>query len=93
MLARAFSRPAKLLLAHDPSKGLDVASTEFVLKKLVEFKNNGAAILWICEDLDQLLSLSDRIGVIYEGEIVGVLKRKEFNKYKIGMAMTGVEKI
>lgn len=93
MLARAFSRPAKLLLAHDPSKGLDVTSTEFVLKKLVESKSKGAAVLWICEDLDQLLSLSDRIGVIYEGEIVGVLKKKEFNKYKIGMAMTGVEKI
>jgi simple sugar transport system ATP-binding protein len=93
MLARAFSHPAKLLIAHDPTKGLDVAFTEFVLKKLVESKNKGTAVLWICEDLDQLLLVSDRIGVIYEGEIVGVLKRKEFDKYKIGMAMTGVKRI
>ena len=93
MLARAFSQPAKLLIAHDPTKGLDVAFTELVLKKLVECKNKGAAVLWICEDLDQLLLVSDRIGVIYGGENVGVLKRKEFNKYKIGMAMTGVKRI
>ncbi len=93
LLARTLSRPAKLLITHDPSKGLDVTSIEFVLKKLIEFKRNGAAVLWICEDLDQLLLMSDRIGVIYEGEIVGVLKRKEFNKYKIGMAMTGAERI
>ncbi|MDH5703144.1 MAG: ABC transporter ATP-binding protein [Aigarchaeota archaeon] len=93
MLARAFSRPAKLLIAYDPTKGLDVALTDFVLKQMDEFKKKGTAILWICEDLDQLISLSDRVGVIYEGEIVGVLKREQFDKYKIGKAMTGVERI
>jgi len=93
MLARAFSQPANLLIAHNPTRGLDIASSDFVLKKLIEYRNKGAAILWISEDLDELLLLSDRIGVIYRGEMVGVLERKNFDKHKIGLAMTGVERI
>jgi len=93
MLARAFSQPASLLIAHNPTRGLDIASTDFVLKKLMEYRNKGAAILWISEDLDELLLLSDRICVIYRGEMVGMLERKNFDKHRIGLAMTGVERI
>ena len=90
MLARAFSRPAKLLVAHNPTRGLDIPSTEFVYSKLLERKKQGMATLLLSEDLDELLLLCDRIATIYRGEIVGILKRSEFDKYEIGRMMSGV---
>jgi ABC-type uncharacterized transport system ATPase subunit len=90
MLARAFSRPAKLLIAHNPTRGLDIRSMEFVYSKLLELKQRGMATLLISEDLDELLLLSDRIATIYRGEIVGILQREAFDKYEIGRMMSGV---
>jgi ABC-type uncharacterized transport system ATPase subunit len=90
MLARAFSRPAKLLVAHNPTRGLDIPSTEFVYSKLLERKKQGMATLLLSEDLDELLLLCDRIAIIYRGEIVGILERSEFDKYEIGRMMSGV---
>jgi simple sugar transport system ATP-binding protein len=91
MLARAFSRPAKLLVAHNPTRGLDIPSTEFVYSKLLERKKRGMATLLLSEDLDVLLLLCDRIATIYRGEIVGILERSEFDKYEIGRMMSGVK--
>lgn len=93
MLARAFSQESKLVIAHNPTRGLDIASVEFVLEKIVEFKRKGAAVLYLSEDLDELLLICDRIAVIYKGEIVGTSTKEKFDKYKIGLAMLGVEKI
>jgi len=89
MIARAFSRPASVLIADNPTRGLDALSTEFVLKKLIECKSKGIAVLLLSENLDELLKLCDRMGAIYRGEIVDTFERKNFNKYKIGLAMTG----
>jgi ABC-type uncharacterized transport system ATPase subunit len=91
MLARAFSRPAKLLIAHNPTRGLDIRSMEFVYSKLLELKQGGMATLLISEDLDELLLLSDRIATIYRGEMVGILERGAFDKYEIGRMMSGVK--
>jgi simple sugar transport system ATP-binding protein len=91
MLARAFSRPAKLLVAHNPTRGLDIRSMEFVYSKLLERKGQGLATLLLSEDLDELLLLCDRIATIYRGQMVGILERSEFDKYKIGRMMSGVE--
>jgi ABC-type uncharacterized transport system ATPase subunit len=91
MLARAFSRPAKLLIAHNPTRGLDIRSMEFVYSKLLELKQHGLATLLISEDLDELLLLSDRIATIYRGEMVGILDREAFDKYEIGRMMSGVK--
>ena len=91
MIARAFARPSQLLVAHNPTRGLDIPSTEFVYSKLLERKQQGAATLLISEDLDELLLLCDRIGVIYKGEIVGVVERSAFDKYEIGKLMAGVK--
>jgi len=91
MLARAFSRPAKLLVAHNPTRGLDIPSMEFVYSKLLERKKQGMATLLLSEDLDELLLLCDRIAAIYRGEIVGILDRSEFDKYEIGRMMSGVK--
>ncbi|MEW6717287.1 MAG: ABC transporter ATP-binding protein [Chloroflexota bacterium] len=91
MLARAFSRPSRLLIAHNPTRGLDIQSTDFVYTKLLERKDEGMAILLISEDLDELLRLCDRIATIYRGEIVGVLERSKFDRYEIGRMMSGVK--
>ncbi|MCX6029484.1 MAG: ABC transporter ATP-binding protein [Chloroflexi bacterium] len=90
LIARAFAQPSTLLIAHNPTRGLDIPSTEFVYGKLLERKTQGGATLLLSEDLDELLLLSDRIGVIYKGEIVGVLERGAFDKYAIGRMMSGV---
>ncbi len=91
MIARAFARNAPLLIAHNPTRGLDLPSTEFVYTKMLERKKTGAATLLISEDLDELLLLCDRIGVIYRGEVVGVVERRAFDKYRIGKLMGGVQ--
>jgi ABC-type uncharacterized transport system ATPase subunit len=91
MLARAFSHPARLLVAHNPTRGLDISSTEFVYSKLLERKEQGMATLLLSDDLDELIRLCDRIATIYRGQIVGVLERSEFNKYELGRMMSGVE--
>jgi simple sugar transport system ATP-binding protein len=91
MLARAFSHPAKFLLADNPTRGLDIRSMEFVYSKLLEQKEQGLATLLLSEDLDELLLLCNRIAVIYQGQIMGILDRSEFDKYQIGRMMSGVK--
>lgn len=92
MIARAFSqRGTKLLVLHNPNRGLDIRSMDFVYKKILELKNRGVATLLLSEDLDELLLICDRIGVMYRGEIVGTLNREQFEKYEIGRMMSGVK--
>jgi ABC-type uncharacterized transport system ATPase subunit len=91
MIARAFSQPSRLMVAHNPTRGLDIPSMDFVYKKMLERKQNEAAILLISEDLDELILMSDRIAVIYRGEILGVLERGQYDKYAIGRLMMGVK--
>lgn len=90
MLARAFSHSTRLLVAHNPTRGLDIRSMEFVYSKLLECKKQGMATLLLSEDLDELLLLCDKIATLYRGEIVGILERSEFDKYEIGRMMSGV---
>ena len=71
MLAREIERDPKVLIAAQPTRGLDVGAIEFVHRRLVEERDEGRAILLISLELDEILSLSDRILVIYEGELVG----------------------
>lgn len=90
LLARAFSHPCRLLIAHNPTRGLDVPSTEFVYGRILERRRQGAAILLLSEDLDELLLLCDRIAVLYRGRMVGTLRRGEFDRYQIGRLTSGV---
>ncbi|MEM3032393.1 MAG: heme ABC transporter ATP-binding protein, partial [Nitrososphaerota archaeon] len=94
VLARELSlhENIKCLVAAYPTKGLDVASTEFVHGKLVECRERGAGVLLVSEDLDELATLSDRIIVMYKGEVVGELARGEFDVETIGLMMTGVKR-
>ena len=89
IIGRAFVSPICLLITHNPTVGLDISSVEFIFQKLVEIRNQGEAVLWVNEDLDELMMLSDRIAVIHRGELRGIFQRNQFNKYQIGLAMIG----
>jgi len=91
VVARALERPSKLVIAFHPTRGLDIAMTEFVHEKLIELRNSGKAILLISEDLNEILRLSDRIAVMYKGRIVGVFRQRDADRYKIGLLMTGAQ--
>ena len=90
ILARVLERNPKVIVVAQPTRGLDVGATEYVHGKLVEQRQRGAAILLISEDLDEILELSDRIAVIYEGEIRGILPRAEADVERLGLLMSGV---
>jgi len=89
ILARELSSVPKLVIAAHPTYGLDVGATEYIRKKLVEERDKGAAVLLVSEDLEEVLSLSDTIAVIYQGEIMGIGKPNEFSMEEIGLMMAG----
>lgn len=91
ILARTLSRKPRLLIANLPTHGLDVGATEFVRNKLVELRKGKTAVLLISEDLDEVLSVSDTIAPIYEGEFVKIIPGKRAKKGKIGAMMAGGE--
>jgi simple sugar transport system ATP-binding protein len=93
ILAREITRNPKLMVAAQPTGGLDVGAAEFVRNKLIECKTKGAGVLLISEDLDEILSMSDRIAVIYGGEIVGVVPRSEANVESWGLMMAGASRL
>jgi len=91
LIARAFSMPSKLMVAHNPTRGLDIPSMDFVYQKMLQRREEGYATLLISEDLDELIRICDRIAVIYRGEILGILPRASFDKYAIGRLMSGIK--
>jgi simple sugar transport system ATP-binding protein len=80
-----------LIIAENPTIGLDVGTTQFVRQNLVDMKNKGAGVLLISSDLTEILSLSDRIAVMYKGEIIGIVDGKNATREKIGLLMGGVK--
>ena len=92
LLAREITEEPALLIAVHPSRGLDVGATEFIRKKLLEERDKGVSILLISEDLEEILMISDRIGVMYEGEIVGIVDVDYADIDEIGLMMAGVDK-
>ncbi|MFQ5858267.1 MAG: hypothetical protein ACE5LU_21905 [Anaerolineae bacterium] len=73
ILARELSREPRVLVAAQPTRGVDIGATEYIHRRLIEQRSEGTAILLISENLDEIQSLSDRIAVMYEGEIDGIL--------------------
>lgn len=90
ILARVIERNPKAIIVAQPTRGLDVGATEYVRGKLLEQRDKGAAILLISEDLDEILELSDRIAVIYEGQIMGILPARQAGTEQLGLLMSGV---
>lgn len=89
ILARALARTPQLVLASQPTRGLDVGASEYVRSRLLEERRRGAAVLLISEDLDEILALSDRILVMYEGRINGELAAGEATPERLGLLMSG----
>ncbi len=93
VIARELSEIPDLLIASQPTRGLDIAATEYVHKQLLAARQAGAAILFISTELEEILSLSDRIAVMYEGEIMGIVPGKGADLLEIGEMMAGVRRM
>ncbi len=92
LLARELSTGPALLLAFYPTRGLDVGAQEEIRRLLLSQRQRGSAILLVSEDLDELLSLSDRIAVMSEGELMGIVPREEADLETIGLMMAGIRR-
>ena len=91
VLARELSRLPRVLIASQPTRGLDIGATEYVHRQLLIQRSEGTATLLISEDLDEILAISDRIAVIYEGKIMGEVAGEEANPEQLGLMMAGVQ--
>ncbi|HEY3137226.1 MAG TPA: ABC transporter ATP-binding protein [Blastocatellia bacterium] len=89
IVAREFDIKPRLILVSQPTRGVDIGATEFIHRKLIELRDAGAAVLLVSAELDEVLSLSDRVMVIYEGRIVGEVDPKTVSEEQIGLMMTG----
>ncbi|MCC6435509.1 MAG: ABC transporter ATP-binding protein, partial [Acidimicrobiales bacterium] len=87
MLVRALREPASLVVAAYPSRGLDIATTRRTQELLLEQRAQGAGVIVISEDIDELIALSDRIAVLHEGTIAGIVTPAQADRYLIGRLM------
>lgn len=90
ILARELARQPKVLIAAQPTRGVDIGATEYIHERLLLQRDAGTAILLISEDLDEIQTLSDRIAIIYEGNIMGVVERNAATVEQIGLMMAGI---
>jgi simple sugar transport system ATP-binding protein len=90
VVGRELSKEPRLILAVHPTRGLDVASTAYIRELLIRMRDQGKAVLLISADLDEILELSDRIAVMYEGKFLGVGPAEAFSRTEIGMLMGGI---
>jgi simple sugar transport system ATP-binding protein len=90
IMARELSRHPRVLIAAQPTRGVDIGATEYIHQRLLAQREAGIAILLISEDLDEIRSLSDRIAVMYEGQIIGVVQRGQASVEQIGLLMAGI---
>jgi simple sugar transport system ATP-binding protein len=90
IIARECSRPLTLLLAAQPTRGLDIGATAFIHQHLVQQRDQGCAVLLVSADLDEILTLSDRIAVMYDGKILAIVADHEASRERLGQLMAGV---
>jgi simple sugar transport system ATP-binding protein len=90
IVARELSRPIKLLIASQPTRGLDVGSIEYIHSQLIQKRDDGIAVLLASTELDEIMQLSDRIAVMYRGKIVDIVSADEVTKEQVGLLMAGV---
>ncbi len=92
ILARELCREPDILIAVQPSRGLDIGATEFVRQKLIDQRDRGAAVLLVSTELEEILQVADRIAVMYEGEFMGVVKNGDVTIQEIGLMMAGTRR-
>ena len=90
VIARALAEHPRALVICQPTRGIDVGATEYIRQRIVDARMQGTAILLISADLDEVLALSDRIAVMYEGRFVTILSPQDATPDRIGMWMAGV---
>jgi simple sugar transport system ATP-binding protein len=90
IVARELSRPIKFLVAAQPTRGLDVGSIEYIHKRLIEKRDEGVAVLLVSTELDEIMQLSDRIAVMYRGQIVDIVAIEDASKESVGLLMAGI---
>lgn len=93
IVARELSRPVQLLIANQPTRGLDVGSIEFIHRRIIEKRDEGIAVLLISAELDEILSLADRIAVIFHGQIVATMPAAEATRNQLGLLMAGSDAV
>jgi ABC-type uncharacterized transport system ATPase subunit len=89
IVARELSRKVKLLVANQPTRGLDVGSIEYIHRQIVEMRNRGLGVLLVSAELDEIMGLSDRIAVMFRGQIVEVIDAAEATREQLGLLMAG----
>jgi simple sugar transport system ATP-binding protein len=89
IVARELSRPIKLLIAAQPTRGLDVGSIEYIHRRLIQKRDEGCAVLLVSAELDEIMAVSDRIAVMYEGHIVGTADADNVTREELGLLMAG----
>jgi len=92
IVAREFSRPIRLLIAAQPTRGIDVGSIEYIHKRIIQKRDEGTAVLLVSSELDEVMSLSDRIAVMFAGQIIGIVDADKVTREEIGLMMAGVRK-
>ncbi len=92
IIAREVSRSPKFLIAAQPTRGLDVGAIEYIHQRLVAERDNGKAVLLVSLEMEEVINVSDKINIIYEGEIVGVVDSKEADENEMGLMMSGAKK-
>jgi ABC-type uncharacterized transport system ATPase subunit len=91
IVGREFSRPIELLIASQPTRGLDVGSIEYIHNRVIEKRDEGTAVLLVSSELDEILALSDRIAVLYRGQIMEIVDASKTSKEYLGLLMTGIK--
>jgi ABC-type uncharacterized transport system ATPase subunit len=89
IVGREFSRPIKLLIASQPTRGLDVGSIEYIHSRIIQKRDEGTAVIVVSTELDEIRALSDRIAVMFEGRIVDILPANRVTKEQLGLLMAG----
>jgi len=89
IVARELNRPIKLLVANQPTRGLDVGSIEFIHRQLVQKRDAGAAVLLVSAELDEIMGLADRIAVIFKGQFTAIVDADDVSKEQVGLMMAG----
>lgn len=89
IIAREVDRNPDLLIVSQPTRGLDVGAIEYIHRRLIEERDKGKAVLVVSFELDEILNLSDRIAVIHDGQIQGIVLPEETNKQELGILMAG----
>jgi len=90
ILARELARDPRVLIASQPTRGVDIGATEYIHQRLLDQRTQGTATLLISEDLEEVMALADRIAVIYEGEIMDIVEKEKTNAAELGLLMAGV---